>query len=124
MQFASLMVYVQDMPRSVAFYRDVLGLPLEMQSPGWSQFSLGNGLILGLHAARDQRQPAPGWVPGFGVDDIQGTKARLQEAGAAITSDYHDIPGGVTLGFSDPDGNTIDVAQMAISCGDLGVASR
>ena len=33
------MVFVSDMARSVAFYRDVVGLPLTFQSPGWSEFS-------------------------------------------------------------------------------------
>jgi lactoylglutathione lyase len=30
--------FVDDMDRAVEFYRDVLGLPLKFQSPGWSEF--------------------------------------------------------------------------------------
>ena len=33
----------RDAARAIAWYRDVLGLQMEMESPGWSQFSLGNG---------------------------------------------------------------------------------
>ena len=32
------------MNRAVKFYRDVLGLSLEFQSPGWSEFSTGERL--------------------------------------------------------------------------------
>jgi catechol 2,3-dioxygenase-like lactoylglutathione lyase family enzyme len=30
-------VFVSDMARSVAFYQDIIGLPLKHQSPGWSE---------------------------------------------------------------------------------------
>jgi predicted enzyme related to lactoylglutathione lyase len=123
MQFTGLMVYVQDMSRSVAFYRDVLQLPLEMESPGWSQFELGSGLWLGLHQSREAAEPSRGWLPGFEVSDIQDTRQRVQASGAAITGDYHDIPGGVVIEFADPDGNKLNASQMGISCADLGVAS-
>jgi predicted enzyme related to lactoylglutathione lyase len=123
MQFTGLMVYVQDMSRAVAFYRDVLQLPLEMESPGWSQFALGNGLWLGLHPSREPAEPSRGWLPGFEVSDIQDTKQRVQASGSEITGDYHDIPGGVVIEFADPDGNKLNASQMGISCADLGVAS-
>jgi predicted enzyme related to lactoylglutathione lyase len=120
-QLNTLMVYVHDMPRAVAFYRDVLGLPLEIESPGWSQFDLG-GVTLGLHMARGEAaMPAPGWVPGFNVADVKAAKERIVGAGGRIAQDYHDIPGGVVLEFQDPDGNHIDVTQMGVSCADLGV---
>ena len=44
--------FVADMDRLVAFYRDVLGLPLKFQSPGWSEFLTGE-TTLALHAADD-----------------------------------------------------------------------
>jgi len=31
--------FVADMDHAVKFYRDVLGLPLRIQSPGWTEFS-------------------------------------------------------------------------------------
>ena len=33
-KLTTLIVYVGDMERSVPFYRDVLGLPLQAESPG------------------------------------------------------------------------------------------
>jgi lactoylglutathione lyase len=33
--------FVADMDRAERLYRDVLGLPLKFQTPGWSEFSTG-----------------------------------------------------------------------------------
>jgi catechol 2,3-dioxygenase-like lactoylglutathione lyase family enzyme len=43
-----IMVNVSDMSRSVAFYRDILGLSLKFESPGWSEFHTG-ATTLALH---------------------------------------------------------------------------
>jgi predicted enzyme related to lactoylglutathione lyase len=113
------------MDRAVAFYRDVLGLKPMVQSPGWSQFDLGNGLSIGLHIARGEFQaPAGGWVPGFVVDDVKAARQRVEAGGGRVTEDYHDIPGGVVLEFADPDGNHIDITQMGVTCADLGVVGN
>jgi predicted enzyme related to lactoylglutathione lyase len=123
-QLNTLLVYVHDMPRALAFYRDVLGLPLAMESPGWSQFDLGGGLALGLHMARGEMPaPAPGWVPGFSVDDVKAAKERILASPGDLTQDFHDIPGGVVIEFADPDGNRITAMQQGISCADLGIAT-
>ncbi len=40
------MVMVQDMERGVRFYRDVLGLDLNDQTPEWSRLALGDAIIV------------------------------------------------------------------------------
>ncbi len=121
-QISTLMVSVQDMTRAVGFYRDVLGLPLQVESPAWSQFDIGHGTILGLHSggAGDARS---GWLPSFAVDDVKNVRERVLDGGATIARDFHDTPGGVTLEFTDPDGNVIGVINQGVSCSDLGVTS-
>ena len=42
--------FVSDMARSVAFYRDVLEIPLKFESPHWTEFAT-DGATLVLHAA-------------------------------------------------------------------------
>jgi predicted enzyme related to lactoylglutathione lyase len=123
---------VSDMDRSVAFYRDVLGLKLEHASPFWSSFDLGNGR-LGLHPALAGQTPphgayGKGWFVGLKVANIAGLRVKLELAGAAIHGDYHDIPGGVVLDFSDPDGNVLEAFQSGVAASELatvaGTASR
>jgi catechol 2,3-dioxygenase-like lactoylglutathione lyase family enzyme len=46
--------FVADMDRAVKFYRDVLGVSLKLQSPGWSEFSTGE-TSLGLHPASEKK---------------------------------------------------------------------
>jgi catechol 2,3-dioxygenase-like lactoylglutathione lyase family enzyme len=55
MRVSYAIVFVGDMNRSVAFYRDVVGLTLRFQTPGWTEFST-DGATLALHAA-DAPQP-------------------------------------------------------------------
>ena len=102
---------VADMEASVKFYRDVLGLPLKSESPSWSEFDLGSN-TLALHKNRpDTPQPAGGWVLSFEVKDIKAARGRLEAAGVTIPGDFHEIPGGITLGTLDPDGNPLDIIQ-------------
>jgi predicted enzyme related to lactoylglutathione lyase len=121
---STLMVYVHDMPRAVAFYRQLLGGAPSVESPGWSQFDLGSGIILGLHHARDGHPtPTSGWTPGFNVTDLPPSRQQALAAGGSIAGEYHDIPGGVVLDVRDPDGNVISLSQMGVTCADLGVKS-
>jgi lactoylglutathione lyase len=69
-------VFVSEMKRSVAFYRDILGLPLKFESPGWTEFST-DGTILALHfsetanPAKGNNGPAPAGMcrPGLRCSD-------------------------------------------------------
>jgi catechol 2,3-dioxygenase-like lactoylglutathione lyase family enzyme len=45
--------FVADMNRAVKFYRDVLGLSLKFESPGWSEFITGE-TTLALHPASEK----------------------------------------------------------------------
>ncbi len=121
-QISTLMVSVQDMNSAVGFYRDVLGLPLQVESQAWSQFDIGNGTILGLHGGGtgDARS---GWLPSFAVDDIRNVREQVLGGGSTIARDFHNTPGGVTLEFTDPDGNVIGVINQGVTCSDLGVVS-
>ena len=48
--FGYVIVFVSDMDKSVAFYRDVLGFPLKHQSHKWTEFDTGE-TTLALHLA-------------------------------------------------------------------------
>ena len=71
-------VFVSDMKRSVAFYRDVIGLPLKFDSPEWSEFAT-EGATLALHRAEKRRcsrrcqrsLPAGNCRPGLSVPDLE-----------------------------------------------------
>ena len=115
------------MDRAVAFYRDVLGLNPCHVTPYWSDFEAGT-VRIGLHPPFQGSQapyamPGKGWIVGFETDDIRGLKQKLLEVGAPIRQDYHDIPGGVIIEFSDPDGNNLQAMQYGLSAQDLKLSS-
>jgi catechol 2,3-dioxygenase-like lactoylglutathione lyase family enzyme len=65
-QISYVMVTVSDMARSVAFYRDVLGLPLRFESPQWTEFETP-GTTLALHGGGVPATYQPGEPPAGSV---------------------------------------------------------
>lgn len=51
-------VFVSDMKRAVSFYRDVLGLPLRFESPGWTEYLDPEGLAISV--GEERRAPTRG----------------------------------------------------------------
>ena len=92
-----VMVMVSDMGRSVAFYRDTLGLRLKFESPGWSEFETG-GTTLALHpgtpaatsAAASQTRPVAGTCSlGFSVSDSRQRLCRIAQARSKLRHAAH-----------------------------------
>ena len=71
--------FVADMDRAVKFYRDVVGLPLKFESPGWSEFATGD-TSFALHPA-SAKNPAGTYDLGFTVPDLQRFYEQLQTQG-------------------------------------------
>jgi len=69
-------VFVSDMKRAVSFYRDVLGLPLRFDSPGWTEFAT-EGATLALHLARGTQD----WRKRWTIDSTRTLPARFQRSG-------------------------------------------
>jgi predicted enzyme related to lactoylglutathione lyase len=101
--------FVADMDRAVKFYRDVLGLPLKFQSPGWSEFETGE-TTLALHPA-SPRNPAGTAEMGFTVADIQGFYREKSQEGVhfSMPPTKQDF-GGVLAQFVDSEGGHCSVS--------------
>ena len=115
------MVNVSDMSRSVAFYRDLLGLKLRFESPGWTEFETGT-TTLALHLAGPAGPPSRGGEPaagtcsiGFSVPDVDATHAELSRRGVRFVMPPTDRPQeGIRLSVAiDPDGLALSFAQTA-----------
>lgn len=117
----TIIVQTTDMDRSVAFYRDVIGLKPGYSSPYWSDFALGDKR-LGIHPLL---KPGQGVVPfanaviGVATDDISELRRALDSAGTYVQGEYHDTPSGVVLDFVDPDGNNWQAIQLGAKAKDL-----
>jgi lactoylglutathione lyase len=116
-----VMVHVSDMRRSVAFYRDTLGLRLKFESPGWSEFETGS-TTLALHPGAPAASSKPGPPAaltagmcslGFSVPDLSRTYTDLGARGAQFVMPPTDQPKeGIRLAVCvDPDGLSISFAE-------------
>ena len=76
--------FVADMDKAVKFHRDVLGLKVKFESPGWSEFSTGE-TTLALHPA-SEKNPAGKVELGFTVADVEAFYRDNERQGRA---DHH-----------------------------------
>ena len=114
-----IMLVVKDMGRSVRFYRDVIGLKLMFETPGWGQLDAGN-IQLGLHPETEhlKAHPTESCSFGFHVKDIQQTVADLRARGATILMEPQKDEFGVLALAADPDGYTVRLFQENAQAGD------
>jgi predicted enzyme related to lactoylglutathione lyase len=108
-----VMYRVSDLGRAVKFYRDVLGLPLELcsEQDGWAEFDCGN-LTLSLLAG-ETANGSPNARIALAVDDIDRAYAELTAKSARLPQPPQDY--GVCCAFEvlDPDGNAILLHRRA-----------
>jgi lactoylglutathione lyase len=115
-----IIVYVSDMQRSAAFYRDILGLPMKFTSPGWTEFNTG-ATTIALHKTGENTQPssqtqgrppAGQAQPGFVVDDLQAVYESLRGQDVHFSVTPQKQASGITLAVChDPDGLGITLQQ-------------
>jgi predicted enzyme related to lactoylglutathione lyase len=102
--------FVGDMDRAVKFYRDVVGVPLKFQSPGWSEFSTGE-TTLGLHPA-SEKNPAGKVEVGFNVPDLRNFYQEMTAKGVRfpMPPKMQDC-GGMLAQFEDSEGAYVSVGE-------------
>ena len=103
-------VFVSDMSQGVAFYRDVLGLPLKFESPHWSEFS-NDGSTIALHPASAEN-PAGSAQLGFHVEDLDAWHTKLTAAGVRCVQQPRAEAYGIRQAvYNDPDGLRFTLAE-------------
>jgi predicted enzyme related to lactoylglutathione lyase len=111
---SAVWLYVRDLDRSLAFYRDVLGLPLvrDERDAGWAEAHLPGGVRFALHRSHEGAEPqTPGTMTiDFGVADLDAAVARVRAAGARVDRIMRESWGSAATVF-DPDGYRISLYQ-------------
>jgi len=127
---------VDDLDRSLVFYRDGLGLKTQgviaTEFPGDEvnaagavvMFELEGGLTLALYPRRELAKDAgipvvPARSGGFSIGHLVATRsdvdkllAAARAAGATVEDEPRDRPWGIDSGyFRDPDGHLLEVSQ-------------
>jgi len=101
-------VFVSDMQRSVAFYRDVVGYPLRFESPGWTEFAT-EGTTLALHLQGET--PAGVCLPGVSVEDLDAFHADVTAKGVRCVKPPRQQESIRLAQYADPDGLTFSVSE-------------
>ncbi|CQD08748.1 glyoxalase [Mycolicibacterium conceptionense] len=102
-----------DYPKSVAFYRDGIGLAIAREYGAGTVFYAGQSLIelAGHHSPAE-----PGQFPGalwLQVRDVYATQAELESRGVEIARAAAEEPWGLhELHVTDPDGITLIFVQV------------
>jgi predicted enzyme related to lactoylglutathione lyase len=102
-------VFVRDLDRALAFYRDALGLELQYAAPEHGYASLAAGPIrLGIGVVGPEQEELVGRHSGVGfeVDDLAAEHRRLVALGVTFPMAPARQPWGATMALvADPDGN-------------------
>jgi catechol 2,3-dioxygenase-like lactoylglutathione lyase family enzyme len=108
MELVEVVLYVRDMERATAFYRDLLRLELDYESDHWTTFRTG-ACTLALHLA-ERREPGSGEPdPTFLVADAAAERERLAAAGVEVSEIREPVAGMRVFDLRDPDGNRISI---------------
>jgi lactoylglutathione lyase len=103
-------LYVSDMQRSAAFYRDLLGIPLEGDGD-WQEASLA-GARFALHRAHEGIGPlSTGTIHvNLEVADLVAATQRLRDAGVDVDETMRE-DWGAAARIADPDGYELYLFQ-------------
>jgi lactoylglutathione lyase len=119
-QVGYVILFVADLERSLAFYRDVIGLPFKLEGDGYLEFAT-QGTRFGLYdrnrlgelTGQGPEAPAmPGGEVVLLVADVDAEAERLKAAGVAILKGPVDRAWGHrTVHVEDPDGFVVELAE-------------
>ena len=118
---SSVVLYVENLAISAQFYQDLFGIKPEDLSPTFTNFTLSNGMGIGLKT-KHSVTPAPGnngsGELAFTLENkkkVDTLFAEWQKQGISIAQPPTDLPYGYTFLALDPDGNRLRVVSLGKS---------
>jgi lactoylglutathione lyase len=113
----ALCLLVDDLEKSLTFYRDTLGLTVNSTDDGYADFKLGDMLYAIFQKdkatamfSKEHMTSGGGCVIAFLVNDVALTCEELKEKGVKIFEGPKTMPWGQTVAyFKDPDNNILEL---------------
>lgn len=108
-------IWSEDLNKLLPFYRDVLGLPVGLETPGF--VVLGDpdtpAVALGTHSEVRGRALDPArHIVGLEADDVVKECRRLKDAGVEFVEEPKDFGNVWVATFRDPEGNLLQLLQF------------
>ena len=117
-------IYVANMDASVRFYTETLGLKLAYRfGDHWAAVEIGKGLTIGLHPASAEMPAGRKGSMAIGLElsgSIHEAVRLLESKGVKFQGVVNEGKSGNFIGFEDPDGNQLYLAQLNRSHVDQG----
>ena len=116
-QLASASIWSEDLNNLLPFYRDVLGLKVSMESPGFVVLGADQpnvpALGLGTHSEVHGRNADPArHMVALTTDNLTADWKRLKEAGVEFVQDPTDYGDLWIATLKDPEGNLVQLFGM------------
>ncbi|MEX2158263.1 MAG: VOC family protein [Dehalococcoidia bacterium] len=108
-------IWSEDLNNLLPFYRDVLGLPANVESDEFVLLGDPNAPVaaLGTHSeVRGHAKEPMRILVGFASDDIEGDSARLKAAGVEFVEEVNEQGGIKVATVKDPEGNYVQLLQF------------
>jgi predicted enzyme related to lactoylglutathione lyase len=107
-------IWSEDLNRLLPFYRDLLGLPVAIETPGFAVLGERGrpALALGTHSeVRGPNADPARHMVGLGTDDVDADWKRLEAAGVEFVERPTDYGRLRIATLRDPEGNLIQLLQ-------------
>jgi predicted enzyme related to lactoylglutathione lyase len=109
-------IWSEDLTKSLLpFYRDVVGLPVSVDTPGFALLGnpRGPAVTLGTHSEVKGKNADPArHMVGLETDDIQADFQRLKSKGVEIVEEPTKFDNVTVATFKDPEGNFVQLLQF------------
>ena len=102
------MYYVDDMKKSISFYKSNLGITPTYESPEWTEFSVG-GHNLCLHAKNPGETYTANGVLIFSVDGIKNLFEKMKQEDLNVYNLHEVHPEAWTFNLKDLSGNEVSL---------------
>ena len=111
----NVILAVKDLDKSLAFYHELIGLPIKNQRRSWVDLGTSGGL-LSLHPASLTAEHIGGSIDngitiGFLVGDVKSSVDELREKGVTIHREIVEREAGKNAVVLDPDGYLISLFE-------------
>ncbi|MEP7300264.1 MAG: isochorismatase family protein [Caldimonas sp.] len=115
LSYGHMLLMVEDVPRSTAFYVDQLGFTIRPAKPladgrPFTAFHQGIAIVGGRAPDHSQVDHIA-----FEVNDVRGLRDRIKKAKVPFQEDLHDGPYGLTIYVTDPDGTRVELYQVGVT---------
>lgn len=114
-KIGAIILLVEDLKKSVDFYRNVLGLQMKQESEDWVEFSKGTKTVLALHPSKKRHKKKQhkqrGMLIGFNVSDLHDFCSTLERDKVKFFKRETEETFGRHAIIEDPDSNLISLLE-------------